>query len=88
MYSQESHPGFDLRALCDIDSTRFEQARAQHGSTLACYVDMHEMIQRKDVDAVIVATNDPCHVEPTLVALEYGKPVLVEKLLCQSVHDA
>ena len=36
----------------------------------------------------IVATNDPCHVEPTLVALEYGKPVLVEKPLCQSVDDA
>ena len=88
MYSQRSHVGFDLRAVCDLDRARWEHARAVHGRGLACYADMHEMLDREDIDAVIVATGDPHHVEPTLAALANGKHVLVEKPLCQSVDDA
>ena len=88
MYSQSSHPGFDLRAVCDTDPARLEQVQAVHDSRPACYTDLHEMLRREDIDAVIVATNDPNHVEPTLAAIECGKHVLLEKPLCQNIADA
>jgi hypothetical protein len=47
----------------------------------------HPVSPRRHTRAA-VATNDPYHVESILVALKYGKSVLVEKPLCQSVDDA
>jgi len=88
MYSREGHPGFELRALCDLDARRLGAARETHGDTVSYYTDMNEMLARKDIDAVLVATDDPHHVAPTLAALRAGKHVLTEKPLCQSVEEA
>ena len=87
-YDKRSHPGFELCAVCDLDPERFGVLRTQFGDSIGYYTDMHEMLAKADADAVLVATNDPHHVEPTVAALRAGKHVLVEKPLCQSIADA
>ena len=88
MYSRDEYPGFDLKAVCDLDPACLDRAGNRFADRIDYYTDMHEMLARPDIDAVLVATNDPFHVEPTLAALRAGKHVFVEKPLCQSVEDA
>ena len=88
MYSGEDHPGFKLTAVCDKDPGCLVKVRNRFGESISYYDDMHTMLAEADVDAVIVATNDPDHVAPTIAALEAGKHVMVEKPLCQTVEDA
>jgi predicted dehydrogenase len=52
------------------------------------YGSVSELLEASDVDAVIVATPDFAHREPTVQALEAGKDVLVEKPLATSLEDA
>lgn len=80
--------GFELRALCDCDPQVLEAARARHGDGAAYFRDVETLLREAEIDAVIVTTSDPHHVEPTLAALRAGKHVLVEKPLCQSVAEA
>lgn len=87
-YNKDPHPGFLLSAVCDLSEERLVQIRADFGEGFSCYTDMHEMLRESDVDAVIVATNDPDHVEPVIAALRAGKHVMAEKPLCQTVEDA
>ena len=88
MYNRAAHPGFELKAVCDLDPVRFEQPRARFGDAIAYITDARELLARPDIDAVIVATNDPDHVGPTVDALAAGKHVLCEKPLCQTIDDA
>lgn len=88
MYDRQGHPGFKLVAVCDADADARQRASQDLADDVAITADMHEMLARPDLDAVLVATNDPDHVEPTVAALRAGKHVLVEKPLCQSVSDA
>ena len=88
MYSQQQHVGFKLEAVCDSDPIRLEKVRRQIDDGICCHADMHEMLNKHNCELVIVATNDPDHVQPILASLRAGKHVLVEKPLCQTVEDA
>ncbi len=50
--------------------------------------DYRELVKRPEVSGVVVATDEHIHVEPVLAALEYGKPVLIEKPLATSLEDS
>lgn len=52
------------------------------------YTDYRKMLERKDLDAVIVATPDTMHFDPVKDALESGRDVQVEKPLTTSVAEA
>ncbi len=87
-YSQSEHPGFQLAAACDTSPQRLRLARQEHGDALFCTEHWTELLARADIDAVVVATHDHQHLEPTLAALAAGKHVICEKPLCQSAADA
>ncbi len=52
------------------------------------YRDHADLVARPEVQAVIVATPEDAHVEPSLAALERGKAALVEKPLADTVESA
>ena len=52
------------------------------------YTDWRMLLDRSDLDAVIVSTPHHTHVEPTLAALERGLHVLVEKPMALTSKDA
>jgi predicted dehydrogenase len=52
------------------------------------YADYRELLEKEDVDAVMVATPDHSHAMITLAAIERGKHVYCEKPLTYSVYEA
>ena len=91
--------GQDTRvlAVCDVDTTRREQAKTRvdeyYGKQgvagkCAAYNDFREIISRKDIDAVCIATPDHWHTVMMLAALRAGKDVYCEKPLTHNIHES
>jgi predicted dehydrogenase len=86
-------------AVCDVDTNRRENAKKmveekyakQTGSDYkgcAAYTDFRELLGRKDIDAVVIATPDHWHALIAIAAARAGKDIYCEKPLCQSVREA
>ncbi|HEY3861013.1 MAG TPA: Gfo/Idh/MocA family oxidoreductase [Verrucomicrobiae bacterium] len=80
-------------AVCDVDTTRRENAKGKvdkhyKNSDCAAYSDFRELVARKDIDAVCIATPDHWHAITTLAALHSGKDVYCEKPLTHNIHEA
>jgi len=89
----------DVQALtvCEVDTTRREHARkrvddayAKAGRAGRCDAcnDFRDVIARKDVDAVVIATPDHWHAIPIIEACKAGKDVYCEKPLTLTIHEA
>jgi predicted dehydrogenase len=87
-------------AVCDVDTTRREAAKnsvekkyadaMKSGSYKGCtaYGDFRELLERKDIDAVVIATPDHWHAIAALEACKAGKDVYCEKPLTLTIHEA
>lgn len=74
------HPLSQVVALCDVDRWRLERTRGQDGlKDCFCTTDFREVLDRKDVDAVMITTPDHSHVPIALAAIRAGKDVCCEK---------
>lgn len=82
-----AHPAVNLLAVSDRDRTRAD-ALAEKVNADVISSDNLEVISHPDVDAVIVSTSEPEHLQPVIQALECGKPVLVEKPIALRLQDA
>jgi predicted dehydrogenase len=83
----EEQGDVEIRAVCDVYQRRLTAAseRAPHAKQ---YVYHQELLERPDIDAVIVATPDHWHATITLMALEKGMDVYVEKPMTHTVEEA
>lgn len=83
-------PGARLVALCDVDAQvlgrRVEDCQKQ-GLKVAAVHDYRELLERKDVDAVVLATPNHQHSLQTIWGLQAGKDVYVEKPLSHNVWE-
>jgi predicted dehydrogenase len=75
----------DLRALCDINPGHTREAAAaltQNGwGKPREYQDYKQMLEKEDLEAVLIATPLWTHVEITQACLRAGKHVLCEKMM-------
>ncbi len=82
----------ELLAVCDVDSTRRGHAKQyverKTGKACDAYNDYRQLIQRKDIDAVVIATPDHWHALPAIEACQAGKDVYCEKPLTLTIREA
>lgn len=69
--------------------SRTEARRAEFAATYGVrhYAGIGQMVEKEKLDAVIVCTSHPHHVEPTVEAARAGAHVLVEKPLASTLED-
>jgi predicted dehydrogenase len=85
-------------AVCDVDTTRREHAKKRvedayskdERGAKACaqYNDFRELLARKDIDAVVIATPEHWHAIPIIEACKAGKDVYCEKPLTLTLAES
>ena len=84
-------------AVCDVDTSRRNHAKkrvddhyATKGGPAHCAAcnDFRELLARRDIDAVCVATPDHWHAIPAIMACKAGKDVYCEKPLTLTILEA
>jgi predicted dehydrogenase len=74
-------------AVCDVYRKRVTKAKEASGAELAT-LDYREILHRKEIDAVIIATPDHWHATMAIEAMKAGKDVYLEKPMTRTVEEA
>lgn len=81
----------DCVVVCDIDDAQIAKATgicdSKRGKKPESVKDFRRVLDRKDVDAVLIATPDHWHALPTVMACQAGKDVYVEKPLAKTIDE-
>jgi predicted dehydrogenase len=86
-------PGVNIVALCDVDKNVVDKRLAELGtlgkdtSKVKTYGNYKQLLDNKDVDAVIIGTPDHWHALIMIHAVEAGKDVYVEKPVGNSIEE-
>ena len=83
--------GVDVVALCDPDenvlASRVKGHKDKHGVEATGYKDVRRLLDRKDIDALVIATPNHWHSLMTIYGCQAGKDVYVEKPVSHSIWE-
>jgi len=79
--------GNEIVAVCDVYEPRRQQVREKFAPDATEYLDYRQILDRNDVDAVVIASPDHWHVPMTLDAVAAGKDVYLEKPVTHSLEE-
>ena len=80
-------PGVQLAGICDLYTGRLENAKEMYGKDLYTTRNYKDMLDRPDIDAVLIASTDVWHARMTIDALAKGKHVYIEKPMVYKINE-
>lgn len=86
-YSFTVTPGVELVVACDVYRDRLIRAKELFGEKLETTGDYRKMLERKDIDAVLIAVPDHWHKKMIIDAMDAGKDVYCEKPMTYTIED-
>ena len=85
-------PEVAVAALCDVDKNRMpgdiSAVTDQYGKAPELFGDYRKMLERKDIDGIIVGTPDHWHALNLINAVEAGKDAYCEKPISHDITEA
>ncbi|MCP4642021.1 MAG: Gfo/Idh/MocA family oxidoreductase [bacterium] len=85
------NPECSLAAVCDVYNPRYEAAAKavteNTGATCDGYQDFRHILDRDDIDAIMIASPDHWHPLLTILGCQAGKDVYVEKPACTTIEE-
>ncbi len=80
-------------AICDVQKVQREKIKStadSHYGNSDCtmYANMHDMLPRPDIDAVLIATGDRWHTMASITAARAGKDVYCEKPCSMTISES
>ena len=79
--------GADVVVLCDVNQLMLDRAGAVCGGSVERMEDHRQLLERKDIDAVVIAPPDHWHHDIFLDAIRAGKDVYIEKPLSKTIAE-
>ena len=80
-------PDVNVAALCDVYEPHLLRAKSATEDKADTYGDFRRVLDRKDIDAVVIATPDHWHAIPAILAMQSGKDVYCEKPLAYRIAE-
>ncbi|MCU0358199.1 MAG: Gfo/Idh/MocA family oxidoreductase [Cyclobacteriaceae bacterium] len=80
-------PGVELAGICDLYTGRLENAKEKFGKDLFTTRNYKDLLDKKDIDAILICTTDVWHARMTLDALAKGKHVYIEKPMIYKISE-
>ena len=82
-----AQPDVEVAAICEVYEPRLDEGVSTSGGKAARFKDFRKMLDRRDLDAVVVSTPDHWHALMTMMACAAGKDVYVEKPMTHVVRE-
>jgi predicted dehydrogenase len=79
--------GFNVLAACDVYEPRRDAMRQRYSELTSTHLDYREVLDRKDIDVVFIATPDHWHVKVLTDAVAAGKDAYVEKPVTHTLEE-
>ena len=80
-------PGNEMVAVCDVYQPRIKEALAISGDKARTHVEYREILDNKEIDAVVIGSPQHWHKQMTIDALSAGKDIFVEKCVSHSIDE-
>jgi len=84
-------PNVEIAYICDVDSKVVDSTIADIGKRTGKNPqglgDIRRLLEKKDVDAIVIAAPDHWHAPATIMACQAGKHVYVEKPCAHNPHE-
>jgi predicted dehydrogenase len=81
------YPGAKLLAVCDVDALHLKTALEIGGKEMQGYKDFREVLERKDIDIVHIATPPHWHALISIAAANAGKDIWCEKPMTRTIGE-
>ena len=86
-----ANPRAEIAAVCDVDRNHADRSAqiilSQSRKRVGIYYDFRALLERRDIDAVVISTPDHWHSIQAIQAMEAGKDVYCEKPLTLSIAE-